>query len=103
MDWRGWLAIVGSVVGIGGSVTVWISGYGAKAIEEGRSIQRLQAVEQTTGELKDVTGKLKDEVNGLKSTTTGMQSDIKNIYSGQSRIEQGQQRIEKILIEDRKK
>lgn len=103
MDWRGWLAILGSVIGIGTGVFTWVSGYGAKAMEEGRSIQRLQVVEQTTGELKLATDGLKTKVGNLETNQASMQTDIKNIYNIQARIEAGQVRIEKILLDDRKR
>lgn len=97
MDWKGWLAVIGSIFGLGATVVAWVSGYGEKAINEGRSMQRLEAVEHTAGELKDTAAKLGTKVGDLEVDASGMKSDIKNIYSGQARIEAGQLRIEKIL------
>lgn len=85
-QWKGTIAVISGLLGIGSMVVAGISSYGNKAAVEGRSELQLELV-------NDAVKKHDIKINALDTGQTELRVQINELKNGQSRVEQGQKQV----------
>lgn len=86
--WKGIIAAAATILGIGATTVSLISGYGSRAINEGKAAVRLDTTER-------LATKHEDEIPAIRAEQAELKAQVQNLANGQSRVEQGQIRIER--------